>query len=247
MSTAKKKTNKKKTPKVALKNQSATAKIKASKATKPARKSSKAAKTSKEKKVTIKNKSVSDRLLGAVKSVVDKVSDTADGLVAAFEGDIVSAIKEDHDALRNFLGILKDTSESMTKRRAAYEDFSDLLKSHTVAEENAVYNTGMKLPGKEMHIKMAEGFVEHQLADDLMRRMEETEDSLAWSAHANVLSEIVEHHLKEEERDLLPEVRRAADLEVNMTMLAEFLSLRGKTQEVVKKDNAGALEQLEGK
>lgn len=202
---------------------------------------------SKSQKVTLKasKAGITDRMIGAVKSVVDKVAEGADGVIAAIQGDIVSAIKEDHDSLRNYLSILKSTDEPMQKRRKAYEDFSALLKSHTVAEEKAVYETGMKLPGKDMHIKFAQGFVEHQLADDLMRRMESTEDSQAWSAHGNVLAEIVEHHLKEEERDLLPKVRKAATLQVNMDMLAEFLSLRGKTQDKITKDNMGALEQVQ--
>ncbi len=244
-------------------SKSATAKIKAAKkdrkslkSAKPAKKLSakttaskskkkSGAKKATAKKVTIKAKTkIADRVIGAVKSVVDKVAEGADGLIAVIQGDVITAIKEDHDSLRNYLDTLKNTEESMQKRRKAYEDFSALLKSHTVAEENAVYKIGMTLPGKEMHIKFAEGFVEHQLADDIMKRMESTEDAMAWSAHANVLSEIVEHHLKEEERDLLPQVRRAADLQTNMDMLTEFLSLRGKTQEKVTADNAGALDQL---
>lgn len=231
---------------------SATAKIKAGKksrkTTVPAAKSAAPKKKAKANKVTIKAKpklGVADRMIGAVKSVVDKVSEGADGIIAALQGDIVTAIKEDHESLRNYLSVLKNTDEPMAKRRKAYEDFSALLKSHTVAEETAVYKTGMTLPGKDMHMKFAQGFVEHQLADDLMARMEATDDPMAWSAHGNVLSEIVEHHLKEEERDLLPLVRKAADLQTNMDMLTEFLSLRGKTQEKITKDNMGALEQVQ--
>lgn len=232
-------------------SRSAAAKIKASKesrqTSKPAvkAKASSSKKSGAPKKVTIKQKQgMADRMIGAVKTVVDKVAESADGLIAALQGDVITAIKEDHDSLRNYLSVLKSTDEPMQKRRKAYDDFSALLKSHTVAEENAVYKIGMTLPGQDMHIKFAQGFVEHQLADDLMARMEAADDAQVWSAHANVLAEIVEHHLKEEERDLLPKVRRAADLQTNMDMLTEFLSLRGKTQEKITPENAGALEQL---
>ena len=74
-----------------------------------------------------------------------------------------------------------------------------------------------------------------------MKRMERTKDALVWSAHANVLSESVEHHLKEEERDLLPLLRKSASAKTNDEMLSRFISLRQKSQKRVSKKNAGVL------
>lgn len=156
-------------------------------------------------------------------------------------GDIVTAIKEDHKGLRNYLGLLKDTDKPMNERRQAYKSFSELLKSHTIAEEKVVYAQADELTGKELHIKIAEGYVEHQVADDLMKRIEASRDPMEWSAHCNVLSEIVEHHLKEEERDLLPLIRRKAKPTMNMEMLADYMALRAKTQKRPSGKNAGAL------
>lgn len=155
--------------------------------------------------------------------------------------DIVGAIKEDHKGLRNFLDILKDVEKPITERRRAYKAFSELLKSHTTAEEEAVYERLPELTGRTLHVKMAEGFVEHQLAEDLMKRIERATDPLVWGAHCNVLSEIVEHHLKEEESDLLPLIRKKAPVEMNMDMLTQFLNIRAKTQKRASTKNAGAL------
>ncbi|MBC7386305.1 MAG: hemerythrin domain-containing protein [Cryobacterium sp.] len=155
--------------------------------------------------------------------------------------DIADAIKQDHEALRNFLKLLKDTDEPMAKRRQAYSLFSDLLKSHSKIEESVVYAASDVYPGRELHIKIAEGYVEHQLATDLMNRIEKAKDAVTWSAHANVLSEIVEHHLKEEERDLLPLIRKAAKLDADQAMLHAFIAGRERTQVRVEKKNAGVL------
>ncbi len=180
-----------------------------------------------------------------MKSSVGKyIEEFSHQLVSLFSStpkDIVDAIKMDHQALRNYLDTLKDTDQPMAKRRAAYKSFSDLLKSHTIAEEQAVYTPSMKLVGKEMHIKVSEGYVEHSLAEDLMGRIEKQKNALKWSASANVLSEIVEHHLKEEERDLLPLIRKAASGEKNHGMLKKFVSLRAKTQKHKTKKSAGVL------
>ena len=104
-----------------------------------------------------------------------------------------------------------------------------------------MYARAADLTGREMHLKVAEGYVEHQLATDLMKRIEATKKPMAWSAHANVLAETVEHHLTEEERDLLPKIRKAADAKKDATMLKQFLLLRGKSQKKVTKKNAGVL------
>jgi hemerythrin-like domain-containing protein len=153
----------------------------------------------------------------------------------------VSAIKADHASLREFLGILKDTDSKMSARRQAYASFAALLKSHSSSEEKAVYGKVVKWAGRELHLKVAEGFVEHRLADDLMRRLESTKDATQWSAHANVLAEVVEHHLKEEERELLPRIRKAASTRADSAMLDEYLALRAETQATVTKKNAGVL------
>ena len=92
-----------------------------------------------------------------------------------------------------------------------------------------------------MHLKISEGFVEHQLADDLMKRISKLKKPLDWSAHANVISEIVEHHLKEEERDLFPLIDKSASPAKNQAMLKKFLALRQATQKKVTKKNAGVV------
>ena len=181
-------------------------------------------------------------MVDRIKEGVQKVAHQLEGVFSSPPKDVVAAIKEDHDTLRKFLSILKDTDGEMGERRRAYAAFSSLLKSHSKSEEKAVYQPAMKLSGHEMHIKVAEGYVEHKLADDLMKRMEATDETLAWSAHANVLSETVEHHLKEEERDLLTIVRKTASKELNQEMLHEFISLRKGSQKKVSKKNAGVLD-----
>ena len=179
---------------------------------------------------------------GMIKFELDQLIERVENVFSSRPKDITAAIKKDHEGLRNFLDVLKDTDADMTERRRAYTQFASLLKSHTEVEEKVVYKTSLKLVGREMHIKLAEGFVEHQLADDLMARIEKTKDPLDWSAHANVLSEIVEHHLREEERDLLPLIKKTTPAKTDQAMLTQFLAMRSKTQKKITPKNAGVLE-----
>jgi hemerythrin-like domain-containing protein len=130
----------------------------------------------------------------------------------------------------------------MSERKAAYKQFSDLLKSHSEAEEKAVYMKVRALPDRELKIKTSEGFSEHWLCSELMEKIGMTRDPITWSGHVNVLAEILEHHLKEEERDLLPMIHDQMDAKLNEKMLREYLQLREKTQKRVTKKNAGVLE-----
>ena len=193
------------------------------------------------KRAERRSKSAPDTVLGQIRGGVEKLTQQLGAVFTSTPSDITEAIKADHKALRGFLGLLKDTDKDMAERRRAYDGFSSLLKSHSLAEEKAVYEIAARLPGHEMHIKIAEGYVEHSLADNLMAQLSGSKDSLTWSAHANVLSETIEHHLKEEERDLLPLLRKAVSAKANAEMLSKFISLRKKSQDYVIEKNSGAL------
>jgi hemerythrin-like domain-containing protein len=171
-----------------------------------------------------------------------KITSIFEGLFSSRPKDIVDAIKIDHEALRNFLKILKDTDADMKIRRSAYAQFAALLKSHSHSEEQALYVPSDKLPGRDMHIKIAEGYVEHQVGTDIMQRIERAKNPVTWSAHANVLSETIEHHLAEEERDLLPLVRKTASPSLNASMLEKYLKLRAASQRKRTPKNSGVLD-----
>lgn len=188
-----------------------------------------------------RNSAGASGLLARIKDGVESVSQQIEGAFSAAPSDIVDALKQDHKALRDHLAVLKDTSKDLGERKRAYASFAVLLKSHSSAEEKVVYARTLHVPRTDLPVKTAEGYVEHQLANDLMAQMSRAKDALTWSAHANVLAEIVEHHLKEEERDVLGAVRRNVPSEVRDEMLVEFLALRKKTQTRKTAKNAGVL------
>ena len=197
-------------------------------------------------KKTASKKSVSTthKIKNTLRKKAETLIEEIENVFSGQPRNIEAALKIDHDGLRNFLKLLKDTKAPMTERKRAYSSFSALLKSHSDAEEKVVYATSDLLSGHELHIKIAEGFVEHQLANDLMKRIEKAKDPVEWSAHANVISEIVEHHLKEEERDLFPLIRKKAPAGLDKKMLTQFLALRQKSQKRRTPKNSGVLKKV---
>lgn len=180
-----------------------------------------------------------------MRETIENVTADVVNLFTSQPSDLITAIKQDHEGLRQYIGVLKDTKRDMAERRRAYELFSSLLKSHTVAEEDTVYKPIEKHAKQDLVIRIEEGFVEHRVADDVMARLEAATDPVIWSAHANVLAELVDHHLKEEENEMFPMVRKQISKKLEADLIVQYLDLRAKTQKKVTSENAGVLEVLQ--
>lgn len=156
--------------------------------------------------------------------------------------DITNALKEDHEVLRKFGEVLKSEDASLSEKKTAYKNFSSLLKSHAKSEEKAVYEKCLKVDDLEQEAE--EGYVEHQIADTLMKKLETTQNKEKWQAMAKVLAEVVEHHADEEEKELLPEVKKEFESDERQEMTRQFLTLRERSQKGVNEENAGVLAQF---
>ena len=99
--------------------------------------------------------------------------------------------------------------ESKAKRIRAFNRLKPFLTAHARSEEQAVYVALVKLRvSPEARAYGNEGAVEHSLVDVLMERLSKTEVAAtdAWKAHAQVLRELLDHHIKEEERGIFEEL-----------------------------------------
>ena len=187
-------------------------------------------------------RSAAKKITLSLQSGLDSITTKVMSILKDQPTDLISALKSDHDGLRQFIDVLKDTKRDMKERRRAYELFSDLLKSHTEAEENAVYKSFESKSKLNLVLRIEEGFVEHQVAKDVMAHMEKAKDAKVWSAHANVLAELVAHHLDEEEEKMFPKMRQQMSKKLEADAIMTYLQLRLKTQKKVTKKNAGILE-----
>jgi hemerythrin superfamily protein len=122
------------------------------------------------------------------------------------EGEILSLIKQHHQPLKDLIEVLKDSEASLSERKSAFEEFAPLLASHAKAEEEVLY-VAMK-NNEELREDGFEGDVEHIMADQLLEEIPRTTDEDLWSARVKVLAEMIEHHVKEEEQDMFPEIRK---------------------------------------
>lgn len=123
------------------------------------------------------------------------------------------------------------SDESKQKRVRAFDELKPFLTAHARAEEQAVCIPLVKLRGSpDSRADGNEGFVEHSLVDVLMERLSKTELAAtdAWKAHAQVLQELLDHHIKEEERGIFEELGEHFTDEQREAMGAEFVARKQK-------------------
>ncbi|QDK45786.1 hypothetical protein DOM22_11825 [Bdellovibrio sp. ZAP7] len=140
------------------------------------------------------------------------------------QDDIVEMILEDHKPLKELIKIMKDSDKDLEAREDAFAEFAPLLVCHAKPEEQSLY-VYMK-GNEELREDGFEGDVEHQLADQLCEEIMRTEDPDEIGAKIKVLAELVEHHIEEEEEDLLPEFRKNSEPQERMQLGEKFLALK---------------------
>lgn len=145
------------------------------------------------------------------------------------ESDIVNMILEDHKPLKRLIAIMKDSDKDPSERAEAFAEFAPLLISHAKPEEQTLYAYMKK--EEELREEGFEGDVEHQLADQMVEEIMRTDDADLWSARVKVLAELVEHHIEEEEEELLPDFKKNSEPAERMQLGQDFLMLKTKMLE----------------
>lgn len=144
--------------------------------------------------------------------------------------DIVELILEDHRVLKECISKMKDAEAPEAERREAAETFAIHLVAHAKPEERTLYEAMKTM--SELKLDAFEGETEHQLADQLLEEIKRTEDKVAWSAKVKVIAELVEHHIKEEEQDILPSVTDVMPESKRRAVGAAFLEEKAKMFEM---------------
>ena len=137
--------------------------------------------------------------------------------------DAIALLKQDHASVKK---ALKEFEKLDHEDTAAMQELVTMvcneLKVHTTIEEEIFY------PAVRAAIEdedlMNEAQVEHQSAKDLIAQLESMEPSdPLYAATFTVLGEYVQHHVKEEESEMFPQVKKA---EIDLKALGEEMMTR---------------------
>jgi hemerythrin superfamily protein len=146
------------------------------------------------------------------------------------EGDILDTLQTEHDDVQELLERLVD-SESGRGQNALVEQIKRALVPHTKAEEKVVYDAVLALKGKDAKIDGNEGYLEHGLADQTLKKLDKlTANTPEFKAAAKVLKELVDHHVQEEERNIWAQVRENFSAEAREQMNRDFLMAKKRVK-----------------
>lgn len=153
----------------------------------------------------------------------------------------IDLLKADHKKVRELLAQLTETTSRATKRRAdLLEKIRVELEVHTTIEEEIFYpafrEAGEKSDDDEMFFEAIE---EHRAAGDLvLPDLLKTEvSSEQFAGRAKVLKDLVEHHAKEEEKEMFPRARQLLD-RAQLLELGEQMQTRKR--ELLAEQRVGA-------
>jgi hemerythrin superfamily protein len=122
--------------------------------------------------------------------------------------DIYESIKADHDTLREMSRQLMQVPPE--SRREVFDEFKRELWAHSKVEETVFYTPLREC--EETQMEILEGLNEHHMIDALLDELEaQNLEEDAWKAKAQVLGELLKHHLEEEEEELFEEARKVLD------------------------------------
>jgi hemerythrin superfamily protein len=145
---------------------------------------------------------------------------------ATSQEDIVQLILRDHRPLKALIKVMKDKDSGYAQKKAAFEQFGPLLVAHAKPEEQTWY-VHMKKED-DMRMEALEGDTEHGLADQMCEEAKRTTDKDLFMAKVKVLAELVEHHIEEEEEDLLPEFKKVSPLEDRILLGQQYIQFRAE-------------------
>jgi hemerythrin superfamily protein len=119
--------------------------------------------------------------------------------------DVLTLLKRDHADVKDLFKRIEHAKGS--RARETWEEISTKLTLHEELEETHFYP---KLKEEEAARDLVlESYQEHHVLDLLIEEISPlTPDDEAWEPKLKVLQENVEHHIKEEEEELFPKVRK---------------------------------------
>jgi hemerythrin superfamily protein len=127
-------------------------------------------------------------------------------------GDAIELLKADHRTVEDLYEVFEASTDSKKKQRIAKEICMELIV-HTQIEEEIFYPAVKDVVEDDMY---AEAHVEHDGAKVLIAEILNGDpDSEFYNANVKVLSEMIKHHVKEEEqRDGLFAQAKRGDLDM---------------------------------
>lgn len=139
--------------------------------------------------------------------------------------DAIQLLTTDHAEVRklfkSYEKLVKDEADDDEKRQLA-EQICTMLTVHSTIEEEIFYPASREVLDEQNLVD--EAAVEHACAKDLIAQIQDIDPSdELYDAKVKVLGEYIDHHIKEEQDELFPKLKKAG---LDLAALGEELMTR---------------------
>jgi hemerythrin superfamily protein len=118
-------------------------------------------------------------------------------------------LRADHQKVRNLFQDYENAQDRKAKRKIAQQVFVE-LETHAQLEENVFYPAFKQEADQQGKQLVVESLQEHQRVKDLIEELRELDaDDETFNAKFHELMENIEHHVEEEESEMLPKAEMA--------------------------------------
>lgn len=133
---------------------------------------------------------------------------------------IITLLKADHKTVAGLFDVLDDT-KAPGKRAKIFARLDQALSAHAEFEEERVYPLlQARKASKDMALEAIE---EHAQIKRLLSELRDLNPAdERWKAKVTVLAEDVRHHVKEEESDDLPELKKAVSEDILLSLAEKY-------------------------
>jgi len=137
---------------------------------------------------------------------------TAKSTSKSAPSDAIEMLMSDHKAVKALFkqyDKLAEADGDADEKQAIAQQICEMLTVHATVEEELFYPAAREVLGDDEDL-VDEADVEHSTAKDLIAQLEgSSPDEALYDAKVKVLGEYIDHHVKEEESEMFPKVKKA--------------------------------------
>lgn len=169
---------------------------------------------------------VKSTIRNATNIVIKTLSPEAE---TAAETDLLDTLKKEHDEVKSLLSDLQE-AETSAQRQRLVQEIKAALVPHTKAEQKVLYDAVIALRDKDVQVDGHEGYIEHELASRTLQKLGAIENATSpeHKAAAKVLKELVEHHIKEEEKQVWRDAKDNFSTEQRKQLNVAYLAAKAR-------------------
>ena len=148
--------------------------------------------------------------------------------------DAIKLLMTDHREVEALFKKFEKAKDDNAEKADIVEQICEALSNHAEIEEEIIYPAAREALSEKGDDLLDEAEVEHASIKSLVEQLEQAEpDDDLYDAKVKVLTEYVQHHVKEEEGEMFPKVRKTdLDLEkLGAEMFEPKLELTGGEEE----------------